>query len=369
MREYADVLMAVSDVIELIEEPRMKPGAIENAYSFEVNSETEFAIPEGVKNEIGAVEHIDVTLSLATDVVSSDEDFDRTYDEEPSLEVFLDKINKPAETIFEKRIAKNANISVYLHGASGAYVIDRSSLNPTHTTPDHVLRYVNGRLAGREVSPVSQVEFNQLILSIVSPDYLQSTDGNAPIYETDFLKPSSFDALAQLFQGVTFADTSYIGHQFRTSDTFFQYHTAANPLTDQLTTAYKIRFSSNEAAHETILVRSDIDTGFKLSFATVVTYDWGKEPTSEEATSTAPYTPTLSELQHLRKLFNEEARALKREIRRPIPAFEVYDRLANPHDLIAETDHTVAIDQDFRTIAARAIDEAFLDIVDPLGDE
>jgi len=363
LREYADVIAAVTDIIELVEEPRLRPGALEHDYSFEVGDQSYF-IPERT------VQRIDVRLSLATDVIASSAELDPNYDTEPSLEVLLDNINPTVEVYSEKRLAKVADISIYLHGSDAVYVIGRSSIEAEHTEPDHVLQRVNKKLDVREIPPVTQSDLNGLILSIVSPDSMVYRGEDPARYEVDFLRPGSFDALNQLFEGIAFANDSHIGHKFRTSDTFFKYYRVTNPVTDQPTTYYQIRFVSNEPAGNTVIVKSDMDASFKVSFSTIVDEGHSDNWEEERELGLRPYIPTLSELRYLKKLIAEETEALRWEIKSPLPTFDsVSSGLEDPRDVIAEADGKIADQQDFHGIARRAIEEAFIDIVNPLGED
>lgn len=363
LREYAKVLSGVSDIIESIEEPGTKLDTTEYSYSLGVSGDGEYAIPSIVCEHIGQVEKIDVLLRHTTDIVTDGQAEHPYYEIEPTEEAVLDALLRtlPDQPSADTTLAEAVSISIYFHGANAVYALSRSSLEEAHTTPDAILKKVNNTMVDSPVPAMAQADFNHLILSIVAPQSHATERSDSHYEEADFLNPAAFGVLHELFEGVTFTDEDYQGHQFQTSDTFFKYYHHFDPTDEQPMTSFRIQFTSNETGNQ-IFVRSDLDTHFELSFETMTESD-------PEAPLVTPYTPTLSELQHLAELLKTENQTLRTGVQTDAVSFDTgFDTIA-PIDAIALATDAIQEEQEFKRIEDTEIEAAYFDIIERLNEE
>ncbi len=364
LREYAKVLSGISDVIELVEAPSFKTDTLEYNYSFTVDQEDGFAIPKSIEATIGTVERMDILLRLTADPIYPGQSLDTDYEIEPTPEVVLDKILDPSapETSSEDaEITEATSISLYLEGKNATYALSRSSLETTHTSPDTILKKVGGKLVDTQVEPVSQADFNHLLMSIVAPSSRTQDNDEQHYNDADFLKPATFELLNELFQSVTFADQDFLGHRFQTSETYFKYTHNFDPSSVHPMTSFKVRFTSNDTANP-ILVRSDLDTNFELSFETIV-------EGSDGAPALNPYTPTLAELHYLSSLLEKESQSLVTGTVTTDISIDTGIDIVDTDDVIAEATNALQEQQEFKQIQDAIIEDAYLDIAERFNDE
>lgn len=360
LREYAKVLSGISDIIEVIEEPEVKLDTLEFSYSFSVGSYDEYAIPISVIDAVGPIHKMDIQLRLMADTMHSGEPVAADYEVEPTPEKVFDRMISPPNPTLgvneEPQIVESTGISLYLEGANATYAISRSSLEATHDTPDGILSKINGQTTLTDIGPISQADFNQLIMSIVAPASQASISGSQGYEGADFLKPGAFGILNELFQDVTFADQDYLGHRFKSSDTFFKYIHVLNSEEKQPTTSFRVRFNSNETGRP-IILRSDLDTNFELSFETI-------NDDTADGPALIPHTPTLSELEYFDSLLEKELLALQDAKASTDEAIDLGFDIEETENAIDKVDDAINDEQEFQLIAATETEAAYFDIVE-----